>query len=187
MNGASTVRLSGSLLVTIVLLITQGTAQARSKSGPVGDPGGRILAQLAELKHAVPQPAVDVHALGVEPHLTNSCDTSTPGVQEIIGFDSRQSVATVQKAVARTLRRAGWQHLSSAGPAMWYDEISGHQVQAENYLVRWSRQLPQKTTADATLQVAVPVTGWKPGDYLHWTLGALALGVDEPHRHCGEA
>jgi hypothetical protein len=166
--------------------IGQVAADARTKSGPAGDPGGKILAELATLKTAIPPHAAHLGKVGIEPHLTNSCQTSRPDVQEAIGFDSRQSVTQVQQTVARNMRRAGWRHFTRAGPAKWYNQIAGKQVLAETYLATWSRQLPRKVTANATIQVAVPVSGWKSGDVLHWSLGALAPGVGEPHMHCGE-
>jgi hypothetical protein len=100
-----------------------------------------------------------------------------------MSFSSIADVNDVQSEVAAHLRTAGWVHHTEIG-GRWYDEIGGQQVLANNYVYRWRKSLSQGTTAEATLQVGIPVTGWSSGEPLVWNLGATSPGVGGPKMHC---
>ena len=167
--------------IAVVIAHPWGGTKAR---GPVGDPGGVILAELSTIKSAVPQSAQITRMLRAEPHYTGSCTSTTPDVQVAgVSFSSVADVNVVESHVAAHLRTAGWtHHTESVG--RWYDNLDGQQVLANNYVYRWQKRLTQGTTAGATLQVGVPVSGWTSGDPLVWTLGATSLGVGGPKMHC---
>lgn len=76
-------------------------------------------------------------------------------------------------------------HYSGNGPERWYDDIGSKQVLADNFTYRWRKLLPQGPTAEATLEVGVPVKGWNHREPLEWTFGAIAPAADEPVLHCG--
>jgi hypothetical protein len=172
-------------LAVAVWLSEAVSSPVSAAAGPPGDPHGRILAELtAALRGAVPRPVTGVDREGSEPVITSSCDTTIPAAADRILFTSRQSVARVTAQVEGAMRRAGWGHRSTAH-GQWYAEVDGRQVLADNDIVRWTRRLPQGR-AGASLTVAVPVSGWKAGDPLHWLLADSAMGIGEPKRHCGE-
>ena len=175
------------LLSSLTLCLTGVSANANAGFvGPPGDPGGSILKELLTIKGAVPQHALISGSFATEPHLTDSCTSTTPDVQVDMSFTSREPQSDVEAAVAAHLRSKGWSHYSKTGPGKWYDEINGHQVLANNWVYRWQKVLPQGVKAGTTLQVGVPVTGWVTGKPLVWNLGSAASGVGEPKRHCGE-
>jgi hypothetical protein len=121
----------------------------------------------------------------MEPHLTHSCFTTIPGVAERVTFVSHQTVQQVDAEVAANLKRQRWTDPTAATGRWDTVTLSGRQVMAENYIFRWTRQLRKGVVANATLQVGVPMRGWRTGDPLPWLLGALAPGVGEPPSHCG--
>jgi hypothetical protein len=79
----------------------------------------------------------------------------------------------------------GWNHPTKAGPSQWYDDVGNQQVLSNNYVFRWRKRLHQGMVVGSTLQVGVPVTGWRTGMPLVWSLGAFAPGTGEPNMHCG--
>ncbi len=179
---------AGSSLLLTSLAIGAVAYPANAEVGairPQGDPGGSILKELLTIKHAVPKHSPIDGLVATEPHLTDSCTSSTPDVRVDMNFMSHGSLNTVASVVAAHLRALGWSHASKSGPAEWYDTINGKQVLASNSIYRWQRKLPQGSRAGATLQVGIPVTGWTPGMPLVWNLGASSPGVDEPKRQCG--
>jgi hypothetical protein len=153
---------------------------------PPGDPGGAILKELLTIKGAVPPRLPISGAYAAEPHLTDSCTSTTPDVQVDMSFTSRESLNRVAETVGARLRARGWSHYTRTGPGQWYDVIKGRQVLANNWIYRWQKVLPQGVRAGTTLQVGIPVTGWVMGKPLVWNLGSNAPGVGEPKRHCGE-
>ena len=171
--------------VPVVILAVGGWWLLARHAEGSGDPGGAILKELLTIKHAVPRHSSIDGLVAAEPHLTDSCTSSTPDVQVDMNFTSRESLKTVESAVASHLVAFGWSHYSNSGPAKWYDNINGQQVLANNSGYRWQKVLRQGVRAGATLQVGVPVTGWTLGMPLVWNLGAISPGVDEPKTHCG--
>ena len=173
----------------MALVVAGATGAAAGASlRPAGDPGGRILAELSAVKGALPPHAGDVRALGSEPVITSSCDTTVPGVVERVSFDSDGTVRRVATEVATRMRQLGWRHYSAA-TGRWDAPSPGQPgagVLSNNYIYRWSRRLPSGSTAAGSLQVSVPVRGWVAGDTLTWLLAASAMGIGEPHRRCGE-
>jgi hypothetical protein len=160
----------------------EGSTPAKS---PKGDPGGIILRELASLKSAVPKSTHIVNTVEREPHLTNSCMTTTPEVQVDFVFTSHDSVARMHELIMRALETRKWTDFTASGPSRWYDTINGRQQLADNYIYRQQKRLPQGMTAVATLQVGVPTEGWQAGQRLTWDLGSAVTGIDEPKRHCG--
>jgi len=159
------------------------TVPAAAAIRPAGDPGGRILKELAAVRSSIPARATEVRSRGEEPVMTDSCTSTIPGVEEYVSFSSRQPAARVESEVSADMQRSGWGHRSASG-GRWYADYLGKQVLSQNEIVRWTRRLPQGP-AGAQLTVAIPVSGWHPGDPLAWSLAASAKGVDEPNRHCG--
>ena len=178
-------RLSVVISAGIALALTAGSGRGVAALRPVGDPGGQILHQLSSLARAVPKGSPRVHAAGMEPHLTHSCTSTIPGVAERVTFVSRQSVQRVDAEVAANLRHDGWVDPTTSSGEWYTVTLSGRQVLAENYIFRWTRQLKSDIAAVATLQVGVPLKGWRTGQPLAWFLGALSPGVGEPPMHCG--
>jgi hypothetical protein len=171
--------------LTFCLIAVQANADA-GVVRPPGDPGGSIRKELLTIKGAVPRHSPIRGVSATEPHLTESCTSTTPDVQVDMSFTSRKPLRDVEAAVAASLRSKGWSHYSKTGPGTWYDEIAGRQVLAKNWIYRWQKVLPQGVKAGTTLQVGVPVTGWVKGEPLVWNLGSAASGVGEPNRHCGQ-
>lgn len=172
-----------ALVAGIAVLIAHPWSGAKAR-GPVGDPGGVILAELSAIKGAVPPGAHITHAVRAEPHYTGSCTSTTPDVQVYMSFTSIADVNVVESQVAAHLRTAGWSHHTESG-GRWYDNIGSEQVLANNFIYRWRKRLPQGTTAGATLQVGIPVSGWNSGEPLIWNLGATSPGIGGPKMHCG--
>jgi hypothetical protein len=169
-----------------ILLVLTGTPPADGAGAALGDPGGHILSELSTIRSAVPAGATRIHVYGSEPHLTASCDTSIPGVSARVPLVSQQSVHLVDAEVAAQLRQAGWGHPTSASGRWDSTDLAGQPVLSDNDIFRWTRRMPHGVEAGASLTVAVPVNGWRPGDPLPWLLAATAQGVGEPHRHCGQ-
>jgi hypothetical protein len=185
-----TVRAPVLVLAAVVVTLTSAATIAwpdasASAAGPRGDPGGRILAELSAVRHAVPSDASAVHVYPMEPVITSSCDTTQPGVVDRILFTSYRPLGQVQAAVSAVLRRAGWRHWRSFH-LQGSGEYFGAQVLTNQSVVEWVRRLPQGL-ATAQLEVDVPVRGWHQGQPLQWLLAAGAMGVGEPKRHCGAA
>ena len=176
-----------SIVAGLPGLLVVGSPAAASTRPTPGDPGGAILKQLNKVRRAVPSDARAVTLFGAEPHLTHQCDSTTPGVVASVWFTSNSSVSHLSNEVGAKMRAAGWTHPSHTPPGKWFDMISGHQVEANNFIFRWTRRLSDGKVAGATLQVGVPLSGWKTGDTLHWGLAAESPGVDEPKMHCGAA
>jgi hypothetical protein len=170
--------------VPVVILVVGGWWLFARRAEDSGDPHGAILKDLLTIKHAVPRHSSIDGLVAAEPHLTDSCTSSTPDVQVDMNFASRESLNAVESAVASHLVAMGWSHYSKSGPAKWYDNINGQQVLAINSIYRWQKVLPQGVRAVATLQIGVPVTGWSPGMPLVWNFGSIAPGLGEPKRHC---
>src|ERR1019366_6638029 len=152
---------------------------------PEGDPGGAILAELSMVQRAVPASAHITGVVRVEPDFNGPCRTMTPNVSAGIVFSSLISMNDVRSDVAAYLVADGWVHYTESGPSRWYDYSGGRQVLADHFIYRWQKTLPQGTTAEATLQVGVPVTGWNPREPLVWSLGATSSAVGGPVMHCG--
>jgi hypothetical protein len=167
-----------AFLTALALALTGVSASANVGSvRPTGDPGGSILKELLTIKAAVPQYSPVSGLWASEPHLTDSCTSTTPDVQVDMNFTSRESLNRIEATVAARLRTKGWSHYSKTGRGKWYDEINGRQVLANNWIYRWLKVLPQGVRAGTTLQVGVPVTGWAMGKPLVWNLGSAAPGL----------
>ena len=179
------VRAAAVLVALVITAAMAGPGPATGAAGPRGDPGGRILGELAAIRRAVPPDATDVHVQRAEPVITSSCDTTQPDAGVRIVFTSRRPVAQVQQGVAAALRRAGWTYRRTAH-LRGVSGFFGRPVLADLSVMDWSRRLPSGP-AGAQLQGTVPEQGWHAGQPLQWLLGATARGVHLPRRHCGQA
>jgi len=172
-----------SLLVGVTsLAILTGASQPAVAAGSRNDPGGKILAELSAIRHAVPPFATRVHVSSSEPVITASCDTTEPDVVERVAFTARRPTAQVQAVVSRAMRRAGWERSRKAHYRGYTGSV--HPVLVDSSVVFWSRELPSGP-AGGQLLVSVPVQGWHAGQPLQWILAASAQGVNLPRRHCG--
>ena len=167
------------------LLAAHPWGGGRNAPNPVGDPGGAILAELSTLKRAVPVDADITDIVRTEPHFTGSCGTTRSSVQVTVFFSSPTSIGGVRSDVAARLNGARWVHYSASGPDRWYDNIGGKQVLADNFIYRWRKRLRQGSTAEAALEVGVPVSGRNRREPLEWTFGAISPAVGGPVMHCG--
>ena len=142
-----------AVAVVVVILLLIG----RSRAG-TGDPGGRILAQIAPAATAVPTGVKLNYENRDEPHM-DSCDgrSSTRGWGDVVvqvNFDWSGSPQQVLMTVDQNLQARGWTR--TLGGQLNFEPAQS-----------WEKQLSNRTTAGASLS--------SEPDGKTWTLLAEAL------------
>lgn len=172
--------------LAVAALASAGCGGPSTPLGPVGDPGGEVLAQLAAVRSAVPATARVERVSRSEPHYTGSCTSTTATIGVAVLFLSSAPLGSLEAAVGRRLAAAGWQLQPGKVPAgQWYATVDGQWQTAENYVWKWRRHVPGRPTQNAQLQVSTTLSGQQPGEQLQWLLGASSAAVDGPRLHCG--
>jgi len=146
----------------ILVLAVMGCAGPSVPVGPVGDPGGKVLAQLAAVRITIPSTALVTRITRSEPRFTTSCTTSTPGVGFGVFFVSSSPLLSIEATIAHRLDAAGWQPQIFKGPHQWYATVDGKWQMAENYVWFWQRHVPRRPTQGASLQVSTTLSGQRP-------------------------
>ena len=168
--------------LSVVGCMTSGCS-TNPASTSTGDPGGRIVAILLTIRHAVPPGSSEVRAFGVqEPRWISKCSDeylhrgwSTAQAQ--VSFISSQSLQAISRYVNDQLSVDGW-HLTSSSGGQWYGPAgSVSPVLLNNHVEFGKRTAGPASHAILTLNWGTPVTGFTVGQPVTWILVASSLPV----------